>query len=273
VAFVRCAAEELFGVEVSLGDGATTSRMPVGTWAAGPDAPVAVGALGVLVDDTCGYAVNGARPGGAWSSTTELSLSVLRPLPTSGLVHAAGAVVGLGPHGGVGRTEVRDEAGELVAFAHGRNRFVGETPPADVVAAGRREHGLHLPPPGTTADLLELLGDLELDEAGAGLLVGPRLGNPRGSLHGGVSLCLADLLAAYAVPGLGTTGAVVRYLRPVPLGTRLRLDTAVRHRGRTLAHVEVAARREDGAECVRAVVTREQLSDPGDLSGAAPSRR
>jgi acyl-coenzyme A thioesterase PaaI-like protein len=267
VVFIRCGVEELFGVELEVAHGTATSRMPCGPWLSGPDGVLSAGALGVLADDTCGYAVNSTVPGGGWSATTELSLTLLRPLPAAGLVHGEATLAGGDAHGGVARAVLRDEAGDPVAFAHARNRFVGDAPPAAAIAAGRHEHGLSLPAPGEAADLLGLLGDVELTESGAAVVVGPRLGNPRGGLHGGMSLCLADVVAALAVPGLPTTGAQLHYLRPVPLGTRLVLEPVVRHRGRTFAVVEVVARREDGAECVRATLTRERIWD------AAPSHR
>lgn len=257
VGFIRSAPEELFGVEIAIGQGRTEGAMPLGRWLRGADDRFTAGSLGVLVDDTCGYAVNSAVPGGAWSTTTELSLTMLRLPPASGPLHTEGVLAHLDRRGGLARGVFRDGRGEVVAFGHARNRFVSDGPPADAVATGRRDHGLDLPAPGEAEDLLSVLGDVVAGESGVEVVVGPRLGNPRGGLHGGVSLCLCDLTAGLAVPGLLTTGVVVHFLRPVPLGTRLILEPVVRHRGRSLAVVEVAARREDGATCVRATVTRE----------------
>ncbi|MBZ5738415.1 PaaI family thioesterase [Nocardioides mangrovi] len=257
MAFVRSGAEELFGIELTVGEGEARASMPVGPWLVGPDGLPSAGALGVLADDTFGYAVNAAAPGGGWSSTTELSVTFVRPLPTSGRVHGRALVAASDAAGGVARGELRDDAGELVAYGHGRNRYVAIPPPLEAISSGRVAHGLELPAPGEAAGLLAILGDVEVAEPGLRLTLGPRLGNPRGTLHGGISLALCELAAVYAVPGLSTTSASTHYLRPAPIGTRLLVEPTVRHRGRTLAVVEVSVRREDGAECVRATVVRE----------------
>jgi uncharacterized protein (TIGR00369 family) len=257
VTFVRCGAEELLGVELTVAEGAARASMPVGPWLTGPDGLSSAGALGVLADDTFGYAVNSAAPGSGWSSTTELSVTFLRPLPATGRVHALARVAAEGAAGGVARGELRDDAGGLVAYGHGRNRYVATAPPRDAISSGRVSHGLELPAPGGVLGLLAILGDVEVAEPGLRLTVGPRLGNPRGTLHGGVSLSLCELAAVYAVPGFSTTSATAHYLRPAPLGARLVVEPTVRHRGRTLAVVETTIRREDGAECVRATVVRE----------------
>jgi uncharacterized protein (TIGR00369 family) len=268
--FVRSGAEELFGVTMTVGASRTSGSMPPGPWLRGPDGRPSAGALGVLVDDGCGWAVNASAPGGGWSSTTELSFVVLGALPTSGSVHVEGSVTYLDEQGGLGRCELRDDAGRLVGFAHGRNRFVTQSPPPGVLESGRVEHGLALPAPGSVHGVLEVLGPgVLLGEQGLEVRVGPRLGNPRGTLHGGVSLCLCESAAALAAPGLLTTSVVVHFLRPVPDGTTLTVAPVVRHQGRTLAVVEVSGRREDGKECIRATVTRES---PSPLTGTGHGR-
>jgi uncharacterized protein (TIGR00369 family) len=256
--FIRCAPEQLFGLDLTTHEARTTSSMPVGPWLTGPDGLPSAGALGVLADDTFGYAVNSGVPGGGWSSTTELSVSFVRPLPPSGRVYGEARASHFDSSGGVARGELRDEAGELVAFGHGRNRFVSVAPPAEAIASGRVDHGLDLPAPGEVGGVLELLA-ITATEPGLRVETGPRLGNPRGTLHGGVSLSLCEAAAALAVPGMATSSATVHYLRPVPLGTDLVVEPVVRHRGRTLAVVEVSGRRADGVECLRATVMREAL--------------
>jgi uncharacterized protein (TIGR00369 family) len=89
--------------------------------------------------------------------------------------------------------------------------------------------------------------------------VSPALANPLGNLHGGISLWLAELAGDAALRGEGTaldTATVhVTYLRPVPLGTTIRVTATAVHRGRTFGVAQVVGTLPDGRHCTVATVT------------------
>ncbi len=63
----------------------------------------------MLVDDLLGYAITADLPSGRWSVSTEITLDVLRPLPTSGRVLADGKLVQSDEQGGFATGTVRNE--------------------------------------------------------------------------------------------------------------------------------------------------------------------
>ena len=71
----------------------------------------------------------------------------------------------------------------------------------------------------------------------------PALTNPLGNLHGGLSVCAADLTAGAAVRSWDTPWSTeslrIQYLRPVPEGSPVEFRAAVRHTGRSRAIVDV----------------------------------
>ena len=73
-------------------DGEFRGSMPVGPWLE-VEGRTPAGAVAVLVDDLLGYAIVADLPRGHWSVSAEITLDVLRPLPTSGRVFANARLV------------------------------------------------------------------------------------------------------------------------------------------------------------------------------------
>jgi acyl-coenzyme A thioesterase PaaI-like protein len=212
--------------------------MPTGEWLAGPDGGVALGSLGVLIDDVLGYATVAPVGGDMWSVSTEISLDVFPALqlPTSRLSVEARDVQ-FDELGCFATGTVTNDAGDLVAVCSQRGRYVPRTwsldEPTDRRAA--RE----------ASDVTSLIGarlSRTDDGALAELVAAPSAQNPLGILHGGISLCASDLAAALAIadgPPLRTASLRIVYTRAVPADSVVEYRATTRHRGRSLALVEV----------------------------------
>jgi uncharacterized protein (TIGR00369 family) len=116
--------------------------------------------------------------------------------------------------------------------------------------------------PSAPADLTELLGarpDIAEGSARLALVVTRELVNPLGQLHGGITLCVSDLLAQAALQAEGgpsrTVSVHVAYPRPILEGATARFSGQVVHRGRTFAVVRVTAHNAAGKPCAIATVT------------------
>jgi uncharacterized protein (TIGR00369 family) len=85
------------------------------------------------------------------------------------------------------------------------------------------------------------------------LITTPIVANPMGNLHGGVSFCVSEWAGALALSKVGSplTAASVQvaYLRPIPVGTRIRFTSHVVHAGRTLGVVHVTGYDDAGKPC------------------------
>ena len=232
---VDAGPESLFGVGRVYADGAVVrGSMPTGSWLQGADGQVALGSLGVLVDNVLGYAIIAHRPPEHWSVSTEISLDLLTPLPSDGSrLHAEARTVQADATGGFAVGEVRDEEGNLVAVCRQRGRYV---------PSGHDPAPLSFDLPHDVPDLAALIG-FRAYPVRSSLTVTPVLENPLHNLHGGITLAVADLAASQALtdggPPLVTASLHVLYARPVPAGSTLDLVTSVQHRGRRLGCVEV----------------------------------
>jgi uncharacterized protein (TIGR00369 family) len=246
--------ERLFRVSPpALDDGIVSCSMPTGPWLNGPAGQPLGGALGVLIDDVVGYALMLERPPGRWSVSAEISLDLCRPVPADGSVLTAQARnLSTDASGGLSSGSVLDASGALIAVCRQHGRWI---PGSSGVSPASR------PQPGTPAagELAELLGvRAHRTEAGARLelTVTPDLANPMGNLHGGITLCLCDLLAHTALGGQRHTASVhVAYPRALPLGTTARFDCTLEHRGRSFAVARISAVNDAGKPCVIATVT------------------
>jgi len=239
--------------------------MPLGPWLAGwsGNDPMA-GSVGVLLDDVLGYAAVGWGEASRWAVTTEMRADFTRPLPAGGRLFGSGRTVHRDEFSALGKGELADARGEVVAHIAQRNRYVDVR--VDQVGAGST--GLDDAVRAETARggrLPDLLGGPTGAAGRHELHIGPRLANPMGNLHGGLGMTLCELVARDLIPkSLQTTGVHVSFLRPVALGTDLVLAGDVVHQGRTLALVEVAARLPDGRLAMRASVTVEDSRTPSD---------
>ncbi|MCH1866194.1 PaaI family thioesterase [Nocardioides sp. CFH 31398] len=222
--------EDLFrlGPVTTTGDGLAGS-MPAGPWLAGADGSTAAGSLGVLVDDVLGYALIGARPEGGWSVSAEITLDLLAPLPTSGAIHCTGTLLHADALGAYAEGRVTDDDGRLVAVTSQRGRFV---PLASEPVPASYE---------PVADADDAIGWLARAFAdGEPFVVPDLLANPLGTVHGGMSFCLSELVARRSVAAHLTTASVrVAYTRGIRAGDTLTYVTDVRHAGRSLAVIDV----------------------------------
>jgi uncharacterized protein (TIGR00369 family) len=241
----------------TLDDGVVSCSMPTGPWLNGPAGQPLGGALGVLIDDVVGYALVLECPPGRWSVSAEISLDLCRPVPADGSVLTAQARnLSTDASGGLSSGSVLDARGALIAVCHQHGRWVPASP--DVRPAGRSQPGTAAPSAGGLAELLGAGAGAHRTEAGArlDLRVTPELVNPMGNLHGGITLCLCDLLAHTALGGQRHTASVhVAYPRALPLGTTARFDCSVEHRGRSFAVARISAVDDAGKPCVIATVT------------------
>jgi len=95
------------------------------------------------------------------------------------------------------------------------------------------------------------------------LTISPFLGNMGANLHGGAASTILDNCTSTALHVLspadpGSFGSVSRtltvtYLRPVPVGTRVRVESEVVTHGRTTANIRGTIRTLDGKVCVSCV--------------------
>lgn len=220
--------EELFGVgAVAAVGGSVVGSMPSGAPFTDLHGRPTLGALGVLVDDVLGYAINDSLSPGTWSVTTEIWVDLLAPLPADGSrVRADGRALQAGSFA-TGR--VLDADGHLLAECRERGRATANVPEA----AGGPSFEL----PDGADDLAGLIG-LRAEGDHLVLEVTPVLGNPHRILHGGLSLCASDLAATRSreadAPGLVTTSLHIVHARPVPIGARVEFTVTTRHAGRTL---------------------------------------
>ncbi|GAA4725992.1 hypothetical protein GCM10023350_05880 [Nocardioides endophyticus] len=232
-------------------DGSLYAWMPTGTSVTAGGRPQVAG-LGVLVDDVLGYAVNDMA--GGWSVSTELSVDVTGPLPSTGGITCVGRVVHADELGALATGEVSTADGRVVARCVLRGRFRDEQPRSE---AKRPERQIELAPLDRT-DIDTVLG---YAANGApprlALTVTERLTNPMGNLHGGIHFCLVERAAARAAPALKSTASVrLQLVRGAPQGTNLMVTAKVSHLGRTQAVVEIQTRDELGKLYNTATVVR-----------------
>ena len=224
---VETGPEALFRLGEILVDGPTfRGSMAVGSWLE-VAARTPAGALAVLVDDVLGFAIVEDLPSGRWSVSAEITLDVLRPLPRVGEVHVTASLVHLDDLGGVSTGRVTDDDGTVIALCTQRGRFIPAPP--DLVEEGSWGG------PVAAGDLERLLG-ARADEPMTATEV---LANEGGNLHGGISMCVSDLVAGAVAPELVTASVHITYTRGIPLGSSVTWRPDVRHRGRSLAVVDV----------------------------------
>jgi acyl-coenzyme A thioesterase PaaI-like protein len=244
----RIPADSSFGVQVSdlLADGVRL-RAPV---PADPDVLTPV-ALCVLVDASCGCAMAQAQGGGLSGPTIELRIDhAATPAPGATWLTAEST---LRFHAG-GATyltaRVADNTGQLLAMAQGH--FVMLAPDADP-----GEPLPSRPRPGT-ADVLAALNSAGTDPANWDVPAVWQLSNPRGQVHGGVLMGIAQLAQrrmqltdlSNGVSG-GTAprplSITAEYLRPALAdGGQLHCRTEYARRGRRFRTLRTDLVRPDG---------------------------
>jgi uncharacterized protein (TIGR00369 family) len=254
VPMVLSGPEMLFGVEriERLPDGSLRSGQPAGPELRDDRGQQQLAGLGVLIDDVLGYAVNQATPG--WSVSTEISVDLSGPVPTKGTIVCTGRVVHVDRAGALAAGDVVGADGEVVAHCILRGRLGDRRPDESSLHAG-----ISIAPPVVDRQTIDTVLGPDVRPSGDGLQVAvtDRFLNPLGNLHGGMHFCLVERTGALAVPELERTASVrVQLVRGVPAGATLEVRTDVRHRGRTLAVVDVAATDQEGRVCALGTVVR-----------------
>ena len=242
--------EIMFGVdELTTGETGCRGYMTSGPWSAGPANAAAVG---VLADNVLGYALIASAPVGWWSVSTEISLDFFGPLPSDGTrMSADGQVVHASPGTGLAEGSLFSADGRLVARCRQWGRFVEGKPERGADAGGFSG------PCRSVADVTgAALRDAPASDGRAwlSLPIEEDLLNPHRTLHGGITLWLAELLACRAVgsvaPGLVPASLAVSYLRPFVHGDIATFRAEVTSRGRRLAVTRVTGVNEDGKPCI-----------------------
>ncbi|WP_082599321.1 PaaI family thioesterase [Nocardioides sp. Root151] len=238
IQFVLSGPTKLFGAGPWQDGDTVRGVMPADRLFPGADGRPAVGSLGVLVDEVVGYSIIGSLPEGAWTVSTEIWIDIVRPLADAeGELSASARSIA---PGSFATGELIDASGNLIAECRERGREIADPPDFAVARTDFAFDG--------AVDLdQDLSGVLSLREMGEGwvLPVVPRWENPRGVLHGGISLAASEAAATAsrveAGSDLATSSLHIVHTRAVPSGVDLELRTTTRHAGRTLWVTDVDA--------------------------------
>ncbi|KRB76121.1 hypothetical protein ASE01_13920 [Nocardioides sp. Root190] len=236
---VAVGPEEAFGVgAVTLGPDGVSGTMTMGPPFTGPDRRPSAGALGVLVDDVTGYAVIEGLLGARWSVSTEVWLDLLGPVPASGRLSAQARVRHASATTAFTEGWVYDDSGACVAVCRQRGRAMPDDPTELRPAAFQV--------PMRPSNALDLIGLKGLGDDSTSLVVLPHLENPRGMLHGGVTMCGAEMTAVRSRMAAGvdlpTSSIHTAYTRGIPAGSEVVFRAETRHSGRSFWISEVTGR-------------------------------
>ncbi len=182
--------EDAFRLGTIAQDGTrTTGSMPVGPWLAG--ATGAPRPVRWACWSTTSSATRYRHPtDGRWSVSAEITLDVLGPLPTSGGLTAVAEVDHVDALGAYATGHLVDDHDRVVARSTQRGRFVPLSGADPAPSAYERVAG--------SGDVVAWLDRAYAD--GAPFVVPDVLANPLGNVHGGISLCLSDLVARRRSP-------------------------------------------------------------------------
>ena len=219
-----------------VGVGSATFTMPITGWLATPQGPASAGVVAILADGPLGCSIQSVLPPATPYTTSELSLNLVRPVPSDGQLIARGRLVHGGRRLALSEVFITDSAGRLIA--HGTSRCVilpqleGVPPPADVTPSAAQPHDwtppYRRPPRGEVVDqsVWDSRTGLEvMHEHIAARLPPPPLGHllgvaptaagegtctfamratgwlcsPLATVQGGVTACLADLAMGGAI--------------------------------------------------------------------------
>lgn len=294
-----------------VGNGTATFTLPITDWLKTPQGIVTGGEVAILADGPLGCAVHSILPPGAGYTTTELSISMVRPVPPSGgQLVARGNLVHGGRQLALSEVFVTDDTGRLIA--HGTSRcFVfrppGDPPPPPVDAGPAYQEALGgwVPPyrrpalgavlddevwssqsgleimDGIITGALEpppvayLLGTMPVDASdGRCVFQAPAtewLTSPLGLVEGGVTACLADFAMATAVQTTVPAGTAY-----APTDLRVQFIRPVPPDGRPLTATGTVAHRGRTVAVARGEVTNADGKLVATATGSAvilPGRR
>jgi uncharacterized protein (TIGR00369 family) len=259
---------------VDAGPATSTFEQPLTDWLLGPHGHSFLGVLAILADGPLGCAIHTALPAGVGYTTTELALSLVRPIPTSGLLTARGRSIHTGRSTALADAEVVADDGRLIAHCTTRcsvfpapvaDEPLGDLPPRDTSfgeASPFRQpvRGEVLPDEvwdtRTGLEVLQAQIAGELPAPPIGHLLGLRpsaaavgsttfalpahgwLSQPLGFVEGGVIGCVADAAMASAVQTTVKDGRAI-----APIDLRVNYLRPVLPDGRMLtAHATVVQR-------------------------------
>lgn len=272
--------ESGFGVEATtVTDERIELRAPLSRDAAGRTEPVL---LTLLADSGVGYAVHHAARLDAGAPTLDLRIDhVDPPAPDAREVRAAIELLHLDDEVGLGRAELRDDRGTLLAHAVATMAMtavpavpggLGRVPPAGT-GSGERDFRDGLPPFDPAR-----LDPAALPSVHGGALAftpGPSATNLNGVTYGAVLAVLAQAAQTRFLAGRGTGVRVlsqtVDYLRPAPIDVELRAHTEDVRAGRRFWTLRTELRDPEGRVVVRAVGNGTWAARGTD--GAVPTRR
>ncbi|PYE12336.1 uncharacterized protein (TIGR00369 family) [Williamsia limnetica] len=256
--FVPAGAETLFGITaLDLGPHTGELEMASGPWLRDGDR-VGRAALAVVFDDVTGYVVAAGAEDGRWPVSLGMHLDFLSDPPTDGsTLRARGELLRRDVGGGWTTGRVTNEKGEVLVVATQRSHLVATDRP--VVRPST------VIPAGTTDDrplreILGVAGSAHHDDRSRTLELPPSdmIANTKGSVHGGVLVCVVEMAAMQALeagPRLELSSIDVAFLRPCDAGEAVTFRAEVVHSGRTLQLVRVAAENVHGKTCALATVT------------------
>jgi uncharacterized protein (TIGR00369 family) len=241
--YVELGPERLFGVHEVGGDALVRGHMTTGTWNRDGPCRSSAGSLGVLIDDVLGFGVAARTPDGWSTVTTNIHADFFSVVPCDGSALTA-EVMSLDTNGdgGLATGVVFDESGRVLVRASLRGRFIPESPGTG--AAGERVLSA-----AEVTDVCSAIGGTVGRVPGGAdleLTVGADLVNIRDNLHGGITLCAAEISASACCnercdADFVTTAVDITYLRPAPIGRSLRFEARTAHPGRQTRHTQVLA--------------------------------
>lgn len=269
-----------------VGSGTASFAMPITEWLKTPQGAVTGGVVAILADGPLGCAVHSVLPAGTGYTTTEIAISMLRPVPASGQLVGRGTLVHASRQLALSEVAVTDSTGRLIA--HGISRCLliqlpGTLPPVPADLGPARGDELDGPyqRPALGAVLddsvwasqsgLEIMDGLitgALEPPPLGYLIGAMpvdasegrcvfampatewLTSPLGTVEGGVTACLADLSMACAVQT--TMPAATAY---APVDLRVQFVRPVLPDGRALTATGTVVHRGRTTAVTRADVT------------------
>jgi uncharacterized protein (TIGR00369 family) len=235
---------------VDVSPGAATFEMPLTGWLVGPHGKSYLGVLAILADGPLGCAIHSSLAAGFGYTTSELALSLVRPVPVTGTLTATARLIYSGHSTALSDAEIVADDGHLIAHCTTRcsifplpateeelgdlpirqmefserspflQRVRGEVLPDDVweSRSGLEVLQAHISGELPTPPIGELLGLRPVAAStGAATFALPAhgwLSQPLGFVEGGVTACLADSAMSSAVQ---TTVADGRAFAPVDL--------------------------------------------------------
>jgi uncharacterized protein (TIGR00369 family) len=206
------------------------------------------GALAIVADVACGWAAHAAQPDAGFTSTAQLRLEFVRPLPREGAsVVVRASCDSATAEAGLARGEIVDGDDDLVAVCSVRTIPLGvHRGAARAAAAVAAARPLDL----SSCELADVIGLVTARGANGTAMMelrpGLAIANSAGAVHGGAIAMIGYAAASQAQQSLLADGEelhaldlVVNYYRAVPAdGSLLTCTAAVAHRGRRFVVAE-----------------------------------